>query len=354
MTDHLKDDLDPQETREWLDALEVVLEEDGPERGHYLLESLIEKARRSGAYLPYAATTAYLNTIPASQEPTMPGDQSMEARVRAAIRWNALAMVLRASKKEFSPAGIKFRLSAMLYDIGFNHFFRAPTDQDGGDFLFIQGHASPGIYARAYPKVASAKSNSITSVKKLTARALARTRSEINARFLQFPTVSMGLGQIQAIYQARYLKYLTDRGIKDCSNQRVYAFLGDGEVDEPETLGAISLATREGLDNLTFIVNCNLQRLDGPVRGNGKIIQELEGTFRGAGWEVIKVIWGRYWDPLLYRDTEGKLAQIMQTVTVSTRTTKRKVVLTPVNTSSVKLKKLKRWLPTCRMKISGV
>ncbi|MBY6063859.1 pyruvate dehydrogenase (acetyl-transferring), homodimeric type [Pseudidiomarina sediminum] len=315
MSDHLRDDLDPQETREWLDALEVVLEEDGPERGHFLLESLIEKARRSGAYLPYAATTAYLNTIPVSQEPTVPGDQSMEARIRAAIRWNALAMVLRASKKELELGGhiSSFASSAMLYDVGFNHFFRAPTDQDGGDFLFIQGHASPGIYARAFLEG------------RISEEQLNQFRQEVDGEgissyphpklmpdFWQFPTVSMGLGPMQAIYQARYLKYLTDRGIKDCSNQRVYAFLGDGEVDEPESLGAIGLATREGLDNLTFIVNCNLQRLDGPVRGNGKIIQELEGTFRGAGWEVIKVLWGRYWDPLLYSDTEGKLAQIMQ------------------------------------------
>ncbi len=315
MTDHLKDDLDPQETREWLDALEVVLEEDGPERGHYLLESLIEKARRSGAYLPYAATTAYLNTIPASQEPTMPGDQSMEARVRAAIRWNALAMVLRASKKELELGGhiSSFASSAMLYDIGFNHFFRAPTDKDGGDFLFIQGHASPGIYARAYLEGRISEEQLDNFRQEVDGKGISSyPHPKLMPDFWQFPTVSMGLGPIQAIYQARYLKYLTDRGIKDCSNQRVYAFLGDGEVDEPETLGAISLATREGLDNLTFIVNCNLQRLDGPVRGNGKIIQELEGTFRGAGWEVIKVIWGRYWDPLLYRDTEGKLAQIMQ------------------------------------------
>ncbi|RUO62502.1 pyruvate dehydrogenase (acetyl-transferring), homodimeric type [Pseudidiomarina insulisalsae] len=315
MTDHFKDDLDPQETREWLDALEVVLEEDGPERGHFLLESLIEKARRSGAYLPYAATTAYLNTIPASQEPTMPGDQSMEARVRAAIRWNALAMVLRASKKELELGGhiSSFASSAMIYDVGFNHFFRAPTDEDGGDFLFIQGHASPGIYARAYLEGRISEDELNNFRQEVDGEGISSyPHPKLMPDFWQFPTVSMGLGPIQAIYQARYLKYLTDRGIKDCSKQRVYCFLGDGEVDEPESLGAIGLATREGLDNLTFIVNCNLQRLDGPVRGNGKIIQELEGTFRGAGWEVIKVIWGRYWDPLLYRDTEGKLAQIMQ------------------------------------------
>jgi pyruvate dehydrogenase E1 component len=315
MTDHLQNDIDPQETREWLDALEVVLEEDGAERGHFLLETLIEKARRSGAFLPYTATTAYLNTIPTSQEPTVPGDHTIEARIRAAIRWNALAMVLRGSKKDLELGGhiSSFASSAMLYDVGFNHFFRAPTEQDGGDFLYVQGHVSPGIYARAFLEG------------RISEEQLNNFRQEVDGGgvssyphphlmpdFWQFPTVSMGLGPIQAIYQARYLKYLTDRGIKDCSKQRVYCFLGDGEVDEPESLGAIGLATREGLDNLTFVINCNLQRLDGPVRGNGKIIQELEGTFRGAGWEVIKVIWGRYWDPLLYRDTEGKLAQIMQ------------------------------------------
>ena len=315
MAEQDRNDIDEQETQEWLEALEGVLEAEGPKRAHFLLEELIDKARRSGAYLPYKPTTAYLNTIPVSQEPVMPGDHSIEARIRAAIRWNALAMVLRASQKELDLGGhiSSFASSAMLYDVGFNHFFRAPSDGDGGDFLFIQGHVSPGIYARAFLEG------------RLTEAQLDKFRQEVDGDglpsyphpkllpdFWQFPTVSMGLGPIQAIYTARFLKYLTDRGIKDCSKQRVYCFLGDGEVDEPESLGAIGLATREGLDNLTFIVNCNLQRLDGPVRGNGKIIQELEGTFRGAGWEVIKVIWGRYWDPLLYRDTEGKLAQVME------------------------------------------
>lgn len=315
MTDHLQDDIDPQETQEWVDALEAVLEAEGGDRGHYILEQLIDKARRSGAYLPYSPTTAYLNTIPASQEPTPPGDRTIEARIRAAIRWNALVMVLRASKKNLELGGhiSSFASSAMLYDVGFNHFFRAPNDEDGGDFLFIQGHASPGIYARAFleGRITEEQMNNFrqeTEGKGLSSY----PHPKLMPDFWQFPTVSMGLGPIQAIYQARFLKYLTDRGIKDCSKQRVYCFLGDGETDEPESLGAISLATREGLDNLTFIINCNLQRLDGPVRGNGKIIQELEGTFRGAGWEVIKVIWGRYWDPLLYRDTDGKLAQVMQ------------------------------------------
>ena len=315
MSEELNKDVDQQETQEWLDALEGVLDAEGPERAHFLLEQLIDKARRNGAYLPYRPTTSYLNTIPASQEPTMPGNQTMEARIRSAIRWNAVMMVLRASQKGEELGGhiASFASSAMLYDVGFNHFFRAPSNGDGGDFLFIQGHASPGIYGRAFIEG------------RLTEEQLNNFRQEVEGKglpsyphpnlmpdFWQFPTVSMGLGPIQAIYLARFLKYLTDRGIKDCSNQRVYCFMGDGETDEPESLGAISLAAREELDNLTFVINCNLQRLDGPVRGNGKIIQELEGTFRGAGWEVIKVIWGRYWDPLLYRDTEGKLRQLME------------------------------------------
>ncbi|RUO75862.1 pyruvate dehydrogenase (acetyl-transferring), homodimeric type [Idiomarina seosinensis] len=315
MSEELNKDVDQQETQEWLDALEGVLDAEGPERAHFLLEQLIDKARRNGAYLPYRPTTSYLNTIPASQEPTMPGNQTMESRIRSAIRWNAVMMVLRASQKGEELGGhiASFASSAMLYDVGFNHFFRAPNEKDGGDFLFIQGHASPGIYGRAFIEG------------RLTEEQLNNFRQEVEGKglpsyphpnlmpdFWQFPTVSMGLGPIQAIYLARFLKYLTDRGIKDCSNQRVYCFLGDGETDEPESLGAISLASREELDNLTFVINCNLQRLDGPVRGNGKIIQELEGTFRGAGWEVIKVIWGRYWDPLLYRDTEGKLRQLME------------------------------------------
>ena len=314
MTDKKHVDLDPIETQEWLDSLESVLEAEGVERAHYLLESMIEKARRNGAHLPYDATTAYLNTIPAGQEPTMPGDQTIETKIRHAIRWNAMMMVLRGSKKDLELGGhiSSFASSAMLYDVGFNHFFRAPNDKDGGDYLFVQGHVSPGIYSRAFIEG------------RLSAGQLDNFRQEVDGEgissyphpklmpdFWQFPTVSMGLGPMQAIYLARFLKYLTNRGLKDCSDQRVWCFMGDGEVDEPESLGAIGLASREGLDNLTFIINCNLQRLDGPVRGNGKIIQELEGTFRGAGWEVFKVIWGRYWDPLIARDTTGKLLELM-------------------------------------------
>ena len=314
MTEMMHQDVDPQETQEWLESLESVLEEDGVERAHFLLESLIEKARRNGAHLPYDATTAYINTIPPGQEPTMPGDQTIEGKIRNALRWNALMMVLRGSKKDLELGGhiSSFASSAMLYDVGFNHFYRAPNVKDGGDFVFYQGHVAPGIYSRAYIEG------------RLTEEQLDGFRQEVDGKglssyphpklmpdFWQFPTVSMGLGPMQAIYLARFLKYLTDRGIKDCSEQRVWCYMGDGECDEPESLGAIGLAAREGLDNLTFVINCNLQRLDGPVRGNGKIIQELEGTFRGAGWEVIKVIWGRYWDPLLARDTSGKLLDLM-------------------------------------------
>ncbi|ALS99630.1 pyruvate dehydrogenase (acetyl-transferring), homodimeric type [Lacimicrobium alkaliphilum] len=314
MAEQMKPDVDPQETQEWLESLEAVLETEGTDRAHFLLESLIEKARRNGAHLPYTATTAYVNTIPAGQEPTMPGDQSIEARIRSAIRWNALMMVLRASKKNLELGGhiSSFASSAMLYDVGFNHFFRAPNEQDGGDFLYIQGHVSPGIYSRAYIEGRLSENQLDGFRQEVDGKGLSSyPHPKLMPEFWQFPTVSMGLGPIQAIYTARFLKYLTDRGIKDCSNQRVWCFLGDGECDEPESLGAIGLAARESLDNLTFVINCNLQRLDGPVRGNGKIIQELEGTFRGAGWEVFKVIWGRYWDPLLARDTKGKLIDLM-------------------------------------------
>ncbi|MCE2572046.1 pyruvate dehydrogenase (acetyl-transferring), homodimeric type [Motilimonas eburnea] len=315
MSDIQKQDLDPQETAEWLEALEAVISEEGAERAHYLLEKLADKTRRSGGHLPFDATTAYVNTIPPGQEPHMPGDMVLERRIRAIVRWNALAMVLRASKKDLDLGGhiSSFASSATLYDVGFNHFFRGPNEQDGGDLVYFQGHISPGIYSRAFLEG------------RLTEEQLDHFRQEVDGKglpsyphpklmpdFWQFPTVSMGLGPISAIYQARFLKYLTDRGIKDCSQQRVYCYLGDGECDEPESLGAIGMAAREGLDNLCFVINCNLQRLDGPVRGNSKIIQELEGTFRGAGWEVIKVIWGRYWDPLLAQDKSGKLLQLME------------------------------------------
>lgn len=314
MADMMHPDVDPQETQEWLDSLETVFEEEGAERAHFLLEALIDKARRSGAHLPYDATTAYINTIPVAQEPTMPGDQTIEARIRAAIRWNALMIVLRASKKDLELGGHigSFASSAMLYDVGFNHFFKAPNEKNSGDFIFSQGHISPGIYARSFVEGNLSEERLNNFRQECDGDGLSSyPHPHLMKDYWQFPTVSMGLGPLQAIYTARFLKYLTNRGIKDCSGQQVYCFMGDGECDEPESLGAIGLASREGLDNLTFVINCNLQRLDGPVRGNGKIIQELEGTFRGAGWEVVKVIWGSYWDALIARDKSGKLLQLM-------------------------------------------
>ncbi|WP_341502949.1 pyruvate dehydrogenase (acetyl-transferring), homodimeric type [Gallaecimonas sp. GXIMD4217] len=314
MSEKVMHDVDPQETREWLDALQAVMEEEGADRAHFLMESLADQARRNGAHLPFDATTAYINTIPAGQEPEMPGDQAMERRIRSIIRWNALAMVLRASKKNLELGGhiSSFASSATLYDVGFNHFFRAPNEKDGGDLIYFQGHIAPGVYARSYLEGRLTEEQMDSFRQEVDGEGLSSyPHPKLMPDYWQFPTVSMGLGPIAAIYQARFLKYLTDRGIKDCSEQKVYCFLGDGECDEPEALGAIGMAAREKLDNLIFVINCNLQRLDGPVRGNSKIIQELEGTFRGAGWEVLKVVWGRYWDPLLASDTSGKLLQLM-------------------------------------------
>ncbi len=310
----MQQDTDPLETREWLDSLESVLDAEGPERAHYLLEQLIDKARRSGAYLPYKASTAYINSIPPAAEDLLPGDQELEYRIRSLVRWNAIAMVLRANKENSELGGhiASFQSAATLYDIGFDHFWNAPSATHGGDMIFIQGHSAPGVYARAFLEG------------RLTEEQLENFRREVDGKgissyphpwlmpdFWQFPTVSMGLGPLQAIYQARFMKYLNDRGILNTEGRKVWAFMGDGEMDEPESLGAIALAARENLDNLIFVVNCNLQRLDGPVRGNGKIIQELEGDFRGAGWNVIKVIWGRYWDPLLAKDRDGMLQKRM-------------------------------------------
>jgi pyruvate dehydrogenase E1 component len=308
-------DIDPLETREWVDSLESVLEIEGPERAHFILEQLVDKARRSGAYLPYSAQTAYLNTIPPHLEERLPGDQAIEARLRSYVRWNAVATVLRAGKKDLELGGhiASFASAATLYDVGFNHFWNAPTESHGGDLIYFQGHSSPGVYARAFLEG------------RLTEAQLDMFRQEVDGKgiasyphpwlmpdFWQFPTVSMGLGPLQAIYQARFLRYLEHRGHAKTDNRKVWAFMGDGEMDEPESLGAISMASREGLDNLIFVVNCNLQRLDGPVRGNGKIIQELESDFRGAGWNVIKVIWGSYWDPLIARDKDRILLKRME------------------------------------------
>jgi len=307
-------DPDAQETREWLDALEAVIESDGPERAHYLIERLIELGHRAGINLPYSANTEYVNTIPADRQPMAPGDYALENRIRAYVRWNALAMVLRANQDDSHLGGhiASFASAATLFDVGFNHFWHAPSDAHGGDLVFIQGHSAPGVYARAF------------LLDRLTEDQLNNFRREVDGKglpsyphpwlmpdFWQFPTVSMGLGPLQAIYQARFMKYMHDRSMIDATSRKVWAFMGDGEMDEPESLGAIGMAGREQLDNLIFVVNCNLQRLDGPVRGNGKIIQELEAEFRGAGWNVIKVIWGSYWDPLLAQDKHGLLRKRM-------------------------------------------
>jgi pyruvate dehydrogenase E1 component len=308
-------DVDPVETREWLDSLDAVLEFDGADRAYFLLEELIGEARRTGAPVPYSANTPYLNTIPPGREQRHPGDRAIEHRIRSMIRWNAVAIVLRANKQSTELGGhiASFQSAATLYDVGFQHFWRAPTDSHGGDLVYMQGHSSPGIYARAFLEG------------RLTEQQLDNFRQEVEGNglssyphpwlmpdFWQFPTVSMGLSPIMAIYQARFLTYLHSRGLADTAGRLVWAFLGDGEMDEPESTGAISLAGRERLDNLIFVVNCNLQRLDGPVRGNGKIIQELEALFRGAGWNVIKVIWGSNWDPLIARDTTGVLLRRME------------------------------------------
>ncbi len=310
-----RSDADPQETDEWLESLQAVIEHQGPERAHYLIEKMVDYTRRSGGHLPYDATTAYINTIPPNLEARSDGDNELEWRIRSIIRWNAMAIVVRAGKRGGELGGhiASFASAATLYDVGFNHFFRGPDHEGGGDLVYIQGHSSPGIYARAFLEG------------RISADQLDRFREEsepgglssyphpwLMPDFWQFPTVSMGLGPIMAIYQARFLKYLHNRGFADTSDRKVWCFIGDGETDEPESLGAISLAGREKLDNLIFVINCNLQRLDGPVRGNGKIIQELEGIFRGSGWNVLKVIWGSYWDPLFARDTKGLLRQRME------------------------------------------
>ena len=311
------EDIDPLETREWLDALEGVVKHSGEERARYLMQRVAEHAVEAGVRLPTAITTPFRNTISPAEQKPMPGDLFMERRIRSLVRWNALAMVMRANDNDEGLGGhiSSFSSSATLYDVGFNYFFRGTDDGHPGDLVFYQGHSAPGMYARSFLEG------------RLSAEQLDNFRREVDGRGLssyphpwlmqdywQFPTVSMGLGPIQAIYQARVMKYQQDRGLVDHRDRNVWCFLGDGECDEPESLGAISLAGREKLGNLIFVVNCNLQRLDGPVRGNGKIIQELEGVFRGADWDVIKVIWGRRWDPLLERDESGLLQKRMDEV----------------------------------------
>ena len=308
-------DTDIQETQEWIDSLNSVIESDGAERAHYLIEMMIDQARRSGSNLPYNATTSYVNTIPTHLQQKHPGDPDMERRIRAIIRWNAVMTVLRANEKSPGIGGhiASFQSSATLYDVGFNHFFRAPNENFDGDLVYFQGHSSPGIYARAFLEGRMSEEQLSNFRMESQGNGLSSyPHPWLMPDFWQFPTVSMGLGPIMGIYQARFLKYLHDRGIADTSDRKVWVFCGDGEMDEPESLGAISLAAREKLDNLIFVVNCNLQRLDGPVRGNGKIIQELESDFRGSGWNVLKVIWGSYWDPLFNLDKEGFLKKRME------------------------------------------
>lgn len=309
------EDFDPSETQEWLESIDSVLKAHGPERAHYLLERLIDYTRRSGAYLPFKPNTAYLNTISTGQERDYPGSRAIERRIEAYLRWNAMAMVVHANSKSSEYGGhlSSYASAATLYEVGFNHFWRAASDKHPGDMVFMQGHASPGIYARAYLEG------------RLTEEQLRNFRQEASGDglssyphpwlmpgFWQFPTVSMGLGPMMAIFQARFTRYLENRGLVKPSDRKVWAFCGDGEMDEPESMGALTMPVREKLDNLVFVINCNLQRLDGPVRGNGKIIQELEAAFLGAGWNVLKVLWGSRWDPLLAKDNKGLLRRVME------------------------------------------
>ncbi len=309
------DDIDPLETSEWVESIDSVLSQHGPERAHFLLNQMIDYARRSGAYLPYSPNTAYLNTIATARQPEYPGDRTIERRLEAYIRWNAMAMVVQANRvsSEYGGHISSFASSATLYEVGFNHFWRAPTKEQLGDMVFFQGHSSPGVYARAYLEGRMNEGDLNRFRKEVGGGGLSSyPHPWLMPDFWQFPTVSMGLGPMMAIYQARFMRYMENRGMTPKSDRKVWCFLGDGEMDEPESMGAITVPVRGGLDNLVFVVNCNLQRLDGPVRGNGKIIQELEAAFGGAGWNVIKVVWGGRWDPLLAKDRNGHLRQIME------------------------------------------
>ncbi|HZS79824.1 MAG TPA: pyruvate dehydrogenase (acetyl-transferring), homodimeric type, partial [Herbaspirillum sp.] len=307
-------DPDVIETQEWLDALEAVIDAEGTERAHYLMERMGDLARRRGACIPFSGNTAYVNTIPADQGEHCPGNLEYEERLRSWMRWNAMAMVVKANRIDGDLGGhlSSFASLANMLGIGFNHFWRAPTADHGGDLLYLQGHSSPGVYARAFLEGRLSEDQLTHFRREADGHGLSSyPHPKLMPEFWQFPTVSMGLGPLMAIYQARFLKYLHARGIADTVNRKVWAFCGDGEMDEPESMGAIGMAGREKLNNLVVVVNCNLQRLDGPVRGNGKIIQELESDFRGAGWNVIKVIWGSDWDELLARDKEGILQKVM-------------------------------------------
>ena len=317
MSELLKNDVDPIETNDWLAAIDSLIREEGIERAQFIIDQVMQQARAGGVSLPSGITTDYVNTIPVSEQPAYPGNLEIERRIRSYVRWNAVMMVLRGQKKDLDLGGhlSTFQSAATMYEVGFNHFFKAATEKNGGDLVFFQGHAAPGMYSRAFLEG------------RLTEEQLDNFRQEVHGKglssyphpklmpdFWQFSTVSMGLGPVNAIYQARFLKYLHNRGLKDTADQKVYAFLGDGEMDEIESKGALTFAAREHLDNLIFVISCNLQRLDGPVNGNGKIVQELEGLFVGAGWEVIKVMWGSRWDKLFAKDTTGKLTQLMMEV----------------------------------------
>lgn len=315
MSDMSKNDVDPIETRDWLQAIESVIREEGVDRAQYLIDQVLQQARKGGVNIAAGSGNCdYINTISVEDEPDYPGNMDLECRIRSAIRWNAVMAVLRASKKDLELGGhmASFQSSATLYEVCFNHFFQAKNNKNGGDLVYFQGHISPGIYARAFLEGRLTEEQMDNFRQEIGGKGLSSyPHPKLMPEFWQFPTVSMGLGPIGAIYQAKFLKYLQHRGLKDTADQTVYAFLGDGEMDEPESKGAITIATREKLDNLVFVINCNLQRLDGPVTGNGKIVNELEGIFSGAGWQVIKVLWGGRWDELLRKDTSGKLIQLM-------------------------------------------
>jgi pyruvate dehydrogenase E1 component len=311
------EEIDALETREWLDALESVIKHGGSERAAFLLAQLANAATQSGVRLPSAITTPYCNTIPVAQEKKMPGDITLERRIRSLTRWNALAMVMRANDNDEGLGGhiATFSSAATLYDVGFNYFFRGNDGEQPGDLIYFQGHSSPGMYARSYLEGRISEEQLDNFRREVDGNGLSSyPHPWLMPDYWQFPTVSMGLGPINAIYQAHVMRYMSARGLSARGDRKVWAFLGDGECDEPETLGAISLAGREQLENLIFVINCNLQRLDGPVRGNGKIVQELEGVFRGAGWNVLKVLWGSKWDPLLAKDKTGLLQKRMDEV----------------------------------------
>ncbi len=317
MSDSLKNDVDPIETQDWLLAIDSLIREEGVERAQYIIEKVLKQAREQAVSLPAGLTTPYINTIPPAQQPQYPGDLKLEERIQNAIRWNAVMMVLRASKKDLELGGhlASYQSASTIYEVGYNHFFRARNEKDGGDLVYFQGHSAPGMYARAFLEGRLTEDQMNNFRQEAHGQGLSSyPHPKLMPEFWQFSTVSMGLGPLDAIYQARFLKYLDNRGLKDTKDQTVYAFCGDGEMDEVESRGALAFAAREKLDNLVFVINCNLQRLDGPVTGNSKIVQELEGNFAGAGWKVIKVLWSSQWDKLLEKDTSGKLMTLMMEV----------------------------------------